>query len=95
MAFIQNIAIYRSSISFLSQQTYFDSPLFFKSIKNYLLLYNFLLFASMNLIEELDAEFNENSLEVILGLQLSPSQDIPSSSEPYDPNTEQENCVTY
>lgn len=49
----------------------------------------------MNLIEELDAEFNENSLEVILGLQLSPSQDIPSSSEPYDPNTEQENCVTY
>ena len=49
----------------------------------------------MNLIEELDAEFNENSLEVILGLQVSPSQDLPSSPEPYGENYEQENCVTY
>lgn len=49
----------------------------------------------MNLIDEMDAEFNDNSLEIILGYRSSASESLQSSSYCIEENSVPQNCVTY
>ena len=49
----------------------------------------------MNFIEDYEVELNENSLDVLLGLERSPSDHSRGLFESVEEPLEKENCVTY